>query len=98
MKKEEIISFKADSRLVEELRRIPNRSEFIRSAIMQALDNTCPLCQGTGLLTPSQMQHWQEFNRHHSAVTCNECKETYLSCDLDYEPHEHPHQMKIEEQ
>ena len=92
MKKQEIISFKADERLVEELNRIPNRSEFIRNAILLAMQNTCPLCQGTGLLTPSQMQHWNAFTRHHAAVTCNECKETYLSCDLDRKAvrtHEH---------
>ncbi|MFO7848475.1 MAG: ribbon-helix-helix domain-containing protein [Spirochaetia bacterium] len=83
MKKEEIISFKADTHLLEELNRIPNRSEFIRKAVMQALENTCPLCQGSGLLTPSQMKHWNNFTRHHSPRTCGECHETILTCDLE---------------
>lgn len=42
----------------------------------------CP--QGTHvqcLLTPSQMQHWHEFAHHHTPVTCEECNETYLTCD-----------------
>ncbi|MFW6344629.1 MAG: CopG family transcriptional regulator [Sediminispirochaetaceae bacterium] len=83
MKKEEIISFKADTYLLEELNRIPNRSAFIRKAVMLALENTCPLCQGTGLLTPSQMRHWNTFTRHHSPQICGECKETILTCDLE---------------
>ncbi|HDQ14394.1 MAG TPA: CopG family transcriptional regulator [Sediminispirochaeta sp.] len=80
MRKQEIISFKADQRLVEALNKIPNRSEFIRAAVLRAMDNICPLCQGTGILTPSQQEHWHEFE-HHSIVTCQECKETYISCD-----------------
>jgi Na+-translocating ferredoxin:NAD+ oxidoreductase RnfC subunit len=45
------------------------------------MDNICPLCQGTGILTPSQQQHWVDFEKHHSLVKCEECKEFYLTCD-----------------
>ena len=47
-KKTDIITFKVDATLLEALRGIENRSEFIRSAILSALDNVCPLCRGTG--------------------------------------------------
>jgi len=86
MRKQEIISFKADQQLVAALNRIPNRSEFIRNAVLRAMDNICPLCQGTGILTPSQQEHWAMFEKHHSIVKCDECKEVYLSCDHEAEP------------
>ncbi len=82
-RKEEIITFKVDGALAEELRRIPNRSAFIRDAVLQALENECPLCHGTGTLTPNQMRHWDEFRRNHRVVECTDCHETYISCELN---------------
>ncbi len=78
--KESVITFKADASLLAALRSIPNRSEFIRSAILSALKNHCPLCGGTGVLTPNQKQHWQEFARHHPLLECHECHEIHLVC------------------
>jgi hypothetical protein len=83
MNKEEIITFKADAALAEALSLVPNRSDFIRSAILNAMMNVCPLCQGTGILTPQQKKHWEEFSRHHELKRCSECKEVVLTCDLD---------------
>lgn len=80
MKKQEVISFKADSTFVELIRDIPNRSEFIRNAIISALGSICPLCNGTGILTPNQKQHWDEFAADHKVQTCGDCKERYLVC------------------
>ncbi|MGC9313522.1 MAG: ribbon-helix-helix domain-containing protein [Sediminispirochaetaceae bacterium] len=85
MRKQEIISFKADQQLVEALNRIPNRSEFIRNAILRSMENICPLCQGTGILTPNQLEHWNEFESHHKLVKCDDCDEVYLECDRDLE-------------
>jgi len=53
-----VISFKVDAALAEEIRQLPNRSDFIRKAILAAMENTCPLCQGTGIITPEQKPHW----------------------------------------
>ena len=50
--KDEVISFKVGAALARVIRRLPNRSEFIRAAVLSALDHACPLCQGTGLLCP----------------------------------------------
>ncbi|HQG30415.1 MAG TPA: CopG family transcriptional regulator [Deltaproteobacteria bacterium] len=80
MKKQEIVTFKVDSSLMELLRDIPNRSEFIRNAIVSALGSICPLCCGTGILTPNQKQHWDEFSAEHEVKTCSECQERYLVC------------------
>ena len=78
--KQEVISFKVDARTLEQLQNIPNRSEFIRSAVMRALDNTCPLCGGTGVLTPTQKMHWEKFREKHSFIECTDCHEMRLIC------------------
>lgn len=80
-KKDEVITFKVDDALARELAGIPNRSEFIRAAILRALENACPLCGGIGILTPDQKRHWESFAEHHSVQKCNDCEANYLVCD-----------------
>jgi hypothetical protein len=87
--KESVVTFKADSSLLEALRSIPNRSEFIRAAILQALDNHCPLCGGTGVLTPNQKKHWETFALAHPLRECGDCHEVHLVCAQDEGPHGH---------
>jgi hypothetical protein len=79
-KKQEIITFKVDENLRQAIKNIPNRSEFIRSAIIAALGSVCPLCNGSGMLSKNQKNHWDEFSSIHSLETCDECKETILVC------------------
>ena len=79
-KKQEIISFKADASLTEAMRGINNRSEFIRSAILAAMDNVCPLCCGSGILTPDQKRHWQQFEKHHDVEECHKCHALHMVC------------------
>jgi hypothetical protein len=80
MAKQQIVTFKVDESLLEELQGIPNRSEFIRAAILSALDSGCPLCRGTGVLTPRQKEHWEAFGANHSVEECDECHELRLVC------------------
>lgn len=75
-----IITFKADFALLEAMEGIPNRSEFIRNAVLSALESTCPLCRGTGILTPQQTRHWREFTTSHDIQTCTDCGESHLVC------------------
>ncbi|HOF05505.1 MAG TPA: hypothetical protein PK175_07605 [Syntrophales bacterium] len=79
-KKEAIITFKVNDDLREVISNIPNRSEFIRAAIMAALDNVCPLCNGTGILTPKQKEHWAGFARNHAVKRCEDCDELFIEC------------------
>ncbi|MBN2583699.1 MAG: CopG family transcriptional regulator [Planctomycetes bacterium] len=79
-KKAEIVTFKADASLTEAMKGLPNRSAFIRAAVLAALDNTCPLCNGTGLLTASQKSHWNDFAADHAIEQCGTCHETHLVC------------------
>ena len=81
--KESVITFKADASLLEALKNIPNRSEFIRTAILAALASYCPLCRGTGVLTPNQKTHWDEFARRHPLRECEDCHEVHLICAQD---------------
>jgi len=78
--KSEIITFKVDEPLAEALGAVSNRSEFIRAAITAALGATCPLCQGTGIMTPSQKEHWDGFTLDHSVKKCGDCHEWHLTC------------------
>ncbi|GAB6089638.1 ribbon-helix-helix domain-containing protein [Spirochaeta dissipatitropha] len=84
-RKEEIITFKVDSGLAEKLRSVPNRSEFIRQAVLLHLGNECPFCHGTGTLTAHQMAHLQTFLEHHEMQQCDECGETHLVCENGHE-------------
>ena len=79
--KQEIVTFKVDYSLLEVLKDLPNRSEFIRQAILNALNNICPLCQGTGSLTPDQKKHWERFSKSHSLEECENCHEIHLICN-----------------
>jgi len=79
-KKDEIITFKVDAALSAALTRTPNRSEFIRSAVLAALENSCPLCQGAGTLTPDQKRHWEAFAPAHAVEECGRCHAVHLSC------------------
>jgi len=78
--KHEIITFKADSSLLEAMKGVPNRSEFIRNAILSSLDSACPLCKGTGILTPYQKLHLDNFLNEHYLEECEECNELHLIC------------------
>ena len=79
-RKQEIVTFKVDAELGEVMRRIPNRSRFIRSAILAALGGICPLCNGSGVLTPAQQRHWEAFAENHAVERCAECGSRFLVC------------------
>lgn len=88
-RKDEIITFKADEPLCRAMRGIPNRSEFIRAAILSALNSVCPLCKGTGILTPDQRKHWAEFSEHHAVEECEDCHAVHLVCGIEDGKHSH---------
>ncbi len=79
--KHSIVTFKAEDSLTQALRGIPNRSAFIRSAILAALDSACPVCGGTGILTQEQKKHWDAFAVDHKLRECGTCHEYHLVCD-----------------
>jgi hypothetical protein len=88
-KKHEIVTFKVDEPLRKAMRGVPNRSEFIRAAILSALENVCPLCKGSGLLTPDQRKHWAAFAEHHAVAECEDCHAVHLVCEAGPESIDH---------
>lgn len=77
----EVISFKVDADLAKLIKGIDNRSEFIRAAILQALDDVCPFCQGSGVLDAHRKKHWQQLKRQHKTKECEECHQPLLVCE-----------------
>ena len=76
----EIITFKMDRDLSRKLVGIENRSQFIREAVLEALQNACPFCRGTGVLTPHKKKHWEKFALEHAERKCSKCKEMHYVC------------------
>ena len=92
--KDEIVTFKVDQSLLEAMKGVPNRSQFIRTAILAALDSVCPVCKGSGILTPNQQRHWAAFAADHAMEECDHCHEVRLVCansarDLSTHAEEH---------
>ncbi len=83
MKREkvDIITFKVPESLREAMKGIPNRSEFIRKAVVAALNSVCPLCKGTGVIMPSQRPHWDSFVESHHFEECETCNAIHVVCD-----------------
>ena len=79
--KQDIITFKVDESLSEAMKGIQNRSAFIRDAVLNALENGCPLCMGTGVLTPDQKRHWERFALKHSIKECPDCHAYHIVCE-----------------
>lgn len=79
-RKKEIITLKVDGSFLEAMKGIANRSAFIRSAVLAALNGTCPLCGGTGNLTPNQKSHWDSFAVGHYLDECADCHEVRIVC------------------
>ncbi|HOX37156.1 MAG TPA: CopG family transcriptional regulator [Candidatus Brocadiia bacterium] len=73
-RKQDIVTFKVDQSLMDAMKGIPNRSRFIRAAILSALNNTCPVCNGTGTLTPDQRAMLDEIKGKPVLKRCEECK------------------------
>ena len=84
MKKQaDVVTFKVDEALLDLMKGIPNRSSFIRTALLNALENACPLCKGSGILTPKRKEHWREFSEAHHLEECGDCHEVSIVCEKE---------------
>lgn len=79
-RRERVFSFKADGDLAEALENTPNRSEFIRKALLATLEHECPLCKGSGVLTLEQGKHLEQFLTLHELTRCDECQAVHFVC------------------
>jgi len=97
MKKEklDIITFKVPESLRDAMKGISNRSEFIRTAVMVALDSVCPLCKGTGVMMPNQRTHWDSFTTEHHFEECDTCNAVHVVCDRSPYETVHLHETNL---
>ncbi len=79
-KSDRVFSFKAEGELSRALENTPNRSEFIRKALLAALEHECPLCKGTGVLSLEQGKHLQQFMTAHLLTRCEDCQAVHFVC------------------
>lgn len=88
----DIITFKVPESLRDAMKGISNRSEFIRNAVVAALESTCPLCKGTGIIMPNQRAHWNLFANSHHFEECDTCNAIHVVCEKGPKESVHAHE------
>jgi len=75
--KQTVVSFRVDQHLAEVLDNLPDKSAFIREAILQRFYSVCPFCNGNGVL-PRNIADWlQNSLPAHESVECTCCHYSY---------------------
>lgn len=72
--KKQIVAFKVEDDLANFLDALPNKSEFIRKAILAQFGMTCPLCTGTGVVDKGVHDHFEPVIGEHNSRPCEKCK------------------------
>lgn len=70
-----VVAFKVEAELANLLNKLPNKSAFIRKAIVAQLDLACPVCRGTGLLPKGLHDHYAPLIQKMSIRACESCGE-----------------------
>jgi hypothetical protein len=73
--KPKTVAVKVPEELAEFLDRLPNKSEFIRDAILAQLQMTCPLCDGSGVVPTGLCAHYRPVLLRHRSGECVKCGE-----------------------
>ena len=83
--KSELVAVKIDAETAALLDALPNKSEFVRSAIRARLEETCPLCVGTGVRPKAHVE--RPGGRHLHVLPrarCGDCgRESPVVADVD---------------
>jgi hypothetical protein len=72
--KSQIVAFKVEQDLADFLDKLPNKSEFIRRAILAQFGMTCPLCAGSGVVPRGVHDHYKPVIADHNQHPCEKCK------------------------
>jgi len=72
--KSTIVAFKVEDELAQFLDNLPNKSEFIRKAILAQFGMTCPLCVGSGVVQKGVHDHYKPVIDAHDTRPCEKCK------------------------
>lgn len=82
--KKQIVAFKVEDELARFLDSLPNKSEFIRRAILAQFNMTCPLCAGSGVVEAGIHEHFRSVIEANLSRPCENCK-TAVSFPLHLE-------------
>jgi hypothetical protein len=72
--KKNIVAFKVEDDLAEFLNNLPNKSDFIRKAILAQFGMTCPLCVGSGVVAKGLHDHYKPILAAQTKRPCEKCK------------------------
>ena len=72
--KSKIVAFKVEEDLAEFLNNLPNKSDFIRKAILSQFGMTCPLCAGSGVVPRGIHDHYKPVIAERNHRQCEKCK------------------------
>src|SRR5208283_5566117 len=82
--KTEIVAFKVEEDLAEFLNKLPNKSDFIRKAIIAQFGMACPLCSGSGVIARGLHNHYKPIIAEHNTRPCEKCS-TVVTLPLSLE-------------
>ncbi|OAI54034.1 hypothetical protein AYO44_03895 [Planctomycetaceae bacterium SCGC AG-212-F19] len=68
-----VVAFKVEEELAELLNKLPNKSAFIRKAIVAQLGMTCPLCNGNGVVPRGIHDHYAQLLQRNAQRACEKC-------------------------
>ncbi|MEI6234014.1 MAG: hypothetical protein WCT04_13240 [Planctomycetota bacterium] len=71
--KQRIVTFKLEEEFAGFLDTLPNKSEFIRKALLAALMEPCPVCNGKGSVPRSLRADLQKIFAEREFVPCSQC-------------------------
>jgi len=71
--KSRTVAVKVEAELADFLARLPNKSEFIRQAILAQFGTACPLCSGAGQLASALGSHYAPLLEKHRERACQKC-------------------------
>lgn len=72
--KSRMVAFKVEDELADFLDNLPNKSDFIRKAILAQFGMTCPLCVGSGVVSRGVHDHYLPIVAEHNQRPCEKCK------------------------
>jgi hypothetical protein len=72
--KSQVVAFKVEEELAHFLDHLPNKSDFIRKAILAQFGMTCPMCVGSGVVTRGVHDHFKPMFAEHNQKPCEKCK------------------------
>ncbi|UCD28246.1 MAG: hypothetical protein JSV03_14330 [Planctomycetota bacterium] len=75
--KQTVVSFRVDQHLADILNNLPDKSTFIREAIMRRFYTVCPFCNGHGVM-PQLIADWLQTRvPEYESVECTCCHYAY---------------------